>query len=419
MVIRRISLVHHTSNPFARNAAIAMAKADLLHEVITTIAYNPKGRLAQAMQLMPSSIERSLSRELERRTWVAPTGAVIRTHPWREALRVALVKSGISAHLGLRKHGPIDWVYTSLDRHVAQYHLDHVDAIYAYEDSAAFTFQAAKQRGIACLYELPIVFHRTSRQIQQEEASLFPELASSLQAVHEPLWKLERKDQEIALADHIFVPSSMVRQSLLQARVAPERISVIPYGAPVDYFRPQPQHDTKFRALFVGRVGPRKGVHYLLKAWKNLQLSDAELKLVGVNEFPEGWLEAYQDHIHYLPSVPHASLRQHYCSASVFVLPSLVEGLSLVQLEAMACGVPIITTPNAGGAEIITDGVEGFIVPIRDADALQEKLEWCYQNPEKLASMGVAARSRAERLTWKNYRQRLLEEVEKLLDGAF
>ncbi len=419
MGIRRISLVHHTSNPFARNAAIALAEAELLHEVITTIAYNPKGLLARAIQLLPSSIERSLSRELERRTWIPPMGAVIRTHPWREALRISLLKSGISAKLGLRKYGPIDWVYTSLDRHVAHHHLDHIDAIYAYEDSAASTFQAAKQRGIACLYELPIVFHRTSRQIQQDEASLFPELASSLQAVHEPPWKIERKDQEVALADHIFVPSSMTHQSLLQAGVAPERISVIPYGAPVDYFRPQPKRDTKFRALFVGRVGPRKGVHYLLQAWKNLQLSDAELKLVGVNEFPQGWLEAYQDHIHYLPSVPHASLSQHYSSASVFVLPSLVEGLSLVQLEAMACGVPIITTPNAAGPEIITDGVEGFIVPIRDADALQEKLEWCYQNPEKLASMGVAARCRAERLTWENYHQRLLGKVSELLGGAF
>ncbi|MGG6242664.1 glycosyltransferase family 4 protein [Nodosilinea sp. AN01ver1] len=419
MGIRRISLVHHTSNPFARNAAIAIAEADLLHEVITTIAYNPKGRLAQAIQLLPSSIERSLSRELERRTWVAPEHAVLRTHAWKEALRVSLVKSGLSAHLGLGKHGPIDWVYTSLDHHVAKHHLDHVDVIYAYEDSAASTFKVAKQRGITCFYELPIVFHRTSRQIQQDEANLFPELASSLQAVNEPAWKLERKDQEIELADHIFVPSSMTQQSLLQVGIAPERISVIPYGAPVDYFRPQPKRDTTFRALFVGRVGPRKGVHYLLQAWKTLQLRDAELKLVGVNEFPQGWLEIYRDHIHYLPSVPHASLSKHYCSASVFVLPSLVEGLSLVQLEAMACGVPIITTPNAAGPEIITDGVEGFIVPIRDADALQEKLEWCYQNPKKLASMGVAARRRAERLTWENYRQKFLGKVSELLDGGF
>lgn len=415
MVSRRLSLVHPTSNPNSRNAAIAFAEANLLVEIITTTAYNPKSGLAQVIQRLPSSVSLPLSRELERRTWVAPDNSIMRSHPWRETLRTILVKSGFSSKLGLGRHGPIDWVYTSLDRHVAQHHLDQIDAVYAYEDGAAATFQAAKQRDIRCFYELPIAFHRTSRQIQQQEASLFPEFAGSLQATREPPWKLERKDQEIALADHIFVPSTMTRQSLLDAGIASEQISVISYGAPVDYFRPQPRLDKKFRALFVGRVGPRKGVHYLLQAWKNLKLSDAELKLVGINEFPPGWLESYQDYIDYLPSVPHASLNQHYCNASVLVFPSLVEGFGLVMLEAMACGIPVITTPNAAGPDIITDGVEGFIIPIRDADAIQAKLEWCHQHPEELSEMGQAARIKAEDSTWFAYRQKLATKVQALL----
>lgn len=415
MVNRRISLVHPTSNPNSRNAAIALADANLLHEVITAVAYNPKSQLARVIQQLPSSIGLSLSQELERRTWVAPGSSVIRTHPWKEALRVSLVKSGVSAKVGLGQQGPINWVYKSLDRHVARHHLNEIDAIYAYEDGAAYTFEAAKQRGIRCFYELPIAFHHTSRQIQQDEARRFPEFASALQATNEPSWKLERKDQEAALADHIFVASSMTRQSLLDAGIASERISVIPYGAPVDYFRPQPKLDKKFRALFVGRVGPRKGVHYLLQAWRKLKLSDAELKLVGVNEFPTGWLESFQDCVHYLPSVPHTTLSQHYCSASVLVFPSLVEGFGLVMLEAMACGIPVITTPNAAGPDIITDRVEGFIIPIRDPEILQEKLEWCYENPEKLAQMGRSARKKAELSTWFSYRQKLASKIQTLL----
>lgn len=415
MVNRRISLVHPTSNPNSRNAAIALAEANLLHEVITAVAYNPKGKLARAIQKLPNSIGLPLSQELERRTWVAPGSSAIRTHSWREALRVSLAKSGVSAKVGLGQQGPINWVYKSLDRHVSRCHLDKLDAIYAYEDGAAYTFEAAKQRGIRCFYELPIAFHHTSRQIQQEEVGRFPEFTSALQAAHEPLWKLERKDQEAALADHIFVASSMTRQSLIDAGIASERISVIPYGAPVDYFQPQPKFDKKFRALFVGRVGPRKGVHYLLQAWKKLKLSDAELNLVGVNEFPHGWLESFQDCIRYLPSVPHTTLNQHYCKASVLVFPSLVEGLGLVMLEAMACGIPVIATPNAAGPDIITDGVEGFIVPIRDPEVLREKLEWCYQNPDELARMGRFARKKAELLTWFNYRQKLASKIQTLL----
>jgi glycosyltransferase involved in cell wall biosynthesis len=341
----------------------------------------------------------------------------MQAHPWQEIMRLLLVKTGLYHRLNLSYQGLADWVYASLDHHVASHHLQGIDAIYAYEDGAATTFQAAKEQGILCFYDLPIVFYLTSRTIQMEEAERFPELATALDAVHEPTWKLERKQQEIQLADRIFVPSSFVQHSLLKAGVKPETIHVIPFGASVDYFHPQPKEDKIFRVLFVGRVGPRKGVHYLLQAWQELRFPDAELLLVGINEFPEGWLERYTqtEGIRHVPSLPHASLNRYYSSANVLVLPSLVEGLALVQLEAMACGIPLITTPNAGGSDIVTDGVEGFIVPIRDVETLKEKLEWSYCHPQELAEMGRAARWKAEQLTWERYRQKLASKVQELL----
>ena len=167
----------------------------------------------------------------------------------------------------------------------------------------------------------------------------------------------------------------------------------------------------------MGRVGPRKGVHYLLEAWKTLHLPEAELLFAGVNEFPEDWLAQYQDIFRYVPSVPHVSLNEYYSTATVFVFPSLVEGFGLVLLEAMACGIPIITTPNTAGPDIITDGVEGFIIPIRGVEALKEKIEWCYSHPEELAEMGRAARQKAKQLTWALYRQRLASRVQTLLES--
>lgn len=411
----RISLIHPTGNPFSRQAAIALWEAGFLQEIITTIAYDPEGSLSRYLNLLPKNIRDRITQELGRRTWVPPTGVLMRTHPWYESIRMALVKTGLNRRLGLSYQGLSDLVYASLDRHVASHHLQGLDAIYAYEDGAAATFCAAKQQGILCLYDLPIVFYPTSHQIQAEEAEQFPELASALDAVQEPDWKLERKQQEIQLADRIIVPSSFVQKSLLKAGVKQDNICVIPFGAPIDYFHPQPKVDTLFRALFLGRVGPRKGVHYLLQAWRELSLPEAELLLVGINEFPEGWLEQYTQGICYIPSLPHALLNRYYSSANVLVLPSLVEGLALVQLEAMACGIPLITTPNAGGSDIVTDGVEGFIIPIRDVEVLKEKLEWCYRHPDELAQMGRAARCKAEQLTWDLYRRRLATKVKELL----
>ncbi len=411
----RISLIHPTGNPFSRQAAIALSEADLLQEVITTIAYNPL-KSGRTLSLLPKPIKNRIEQQLGRRTWIPPNGASIRTYPWREVLRLALVKTGLSQRLGLGYQGPVDWVYASLDEHVAKHHLQGLDAVYAYEDGAATTFHAAKQQGILCLYDLPIVFYRLNREIQAEEAQRFPELVTALQAVQEPAWKIERKEQEIRLADHIFVPSPFVQSSLLDAGIKPETISVIPFGAPIDYFHPYPKPDQIFRALFVGRVGPRKGVHYLLQAWQELHLPEAELLLVGINEFPEDWLTQYRDSFRYHPSVPHTSLNAYYSSANVLVFPSLAEGLALVMLEAMACGIPVITTYNSGGSSIITDGVEGFILPIRDGEALKEKLEWCYRHPQELAEMGHAARQKAEQLTWDLYRQQLTSQIQHLLN---
>lgn len=416
MIHFRISLIHPTGNPNVRNAAIALAELGVLQEIITAIAYNPDGKFANSLQqYLPVPI----ARELARRTWIAPPGVSLKLYPYREIQRIVLMRLGIAHKLRLNPQTLVDWVYVGLDRQVARRHLEGIAGVYAYEDGAATTFAAAKERGIACFYDLPIAFYRHSRQIQAEERDRFPEFASALQSTQEPAWKLERKEREIKLADRIFVPSSIVKQSLLDAGVPPEKISVIPYGSPQDYFHPQPKPDKRFRALFVGRVGPRKGVHYLLQAWQNLQLPEAELLCVGINEFSDRWLARYRDCFQYIPSVPHAKLNEYYCRASVFVFPSLVEGLALVILEAMACSIPVITTTHSGGSDIITDGVEGFIIPIRDVGAIEEKLEWCYSHPQELAEMGRAARRKAEVLTWELYRQRLAEQIEKEVSKFF
>ncbi|MCB0176403.1 MAG: glycosyltransferase family 1 protein, partial [Anaerolineae bacterium] len=266
------ALIHPTGSPFTHHAALALAELGLLHEIVTTIAHRPAGSLEHAINLLPARMRQPLTRELRRRTWFSDIDANVQRHLWREVVRLTIVKSGLSPSLGFGATGPINWVYTALDQHVAHHHLHNIEAVYAYEDGAATTFTKAKDRNLFCFYDLPIMFYRLAQSIQAEEAARFPHLSSALQAVHEPGWKLARKEQEITLADHIFVASSITKRSLLEAGVPADKITVIPYGAPVDYFQPMSNQDhTAFRALFVGRVGPRKGVHYLLQAWQTLK----------------------------------------------------------------------------------------------------------------------------------------------------
>ncbi|WP_375495834.1 glycosyltransferase family 4 protein [uncultured Nostoc sp.] len=410
-----LSIVNHGNAGNVRQAALAFAEANLLHEVITTLAYNPNVKIWRYLDLLPSQFNSLVRHELSKRTWTIKDHKII-TYPWYEILRLFLLRARFKKISSITYEKIGNWGFLLLDSQVAKYHLQNITAIYVYEDLAAMTFEKAKKQGIFCLYDLPIPFYQTTRLIMQEEAERFPSLKHSIQTINEPDWKLKRKEREIELADHIFVASSLTQKSLTNIGINANKISVIPYGAPIDTFQPQPKSDDCFRVMFTGRFSPLKGIHYLLQAWQDLKFKNGQLVFVGENIFPQGWLEErYLGLYHHIPSVSHFLLNQYYSQASLVVLPSLIDGFGLLVVEAMACGIPVIVTVNTGASDILTDGVEGFIVPIRDVEALKEKLEWCYSHPQELAEMGRAARRKAEQLNWGMYRQRLASRVQEIL----
>jgi glycosyltransferase involved in cell wall biosynthesis len=144
-------------------------------------------------------------------------------------------------------------------------------------------------------------------------------------------------------------------------------------------------------------------------------LPDGELWLVGhVDDSMQEVVHRFARRnpaIRAVGRVPHVELPAYYRSGTVFVLPSVSEGSALVVYEAMASGLPSIVTTNTGAR--IRDGVDGFVVPIRDVDALQEKLLWLYEHPQERREFGQAARLRAESFTWNDYGERLI----RIYDG--
>ena len=125
----------------------------------------------------------------------------------------------------------------------------------------------------------------------------------------------------------------------------------------------------------------------------------------------------YEGTFRYIGAVPRAELRKHYSQASVLVLPSIQDGFGLVQAQAMACGVPVIATENTGAADLFTDGVEGFIVPIRDARAIREKILALYENPATREEMGEAALAQVRKIGgWDDYGARSAEYYREALE---
>jgi glycosyltransferase involved in cell wall biosynthesis len=169
--------------------------------------------------------------------------------------------------------------------------------------------------------------------------------------------------------------------------------------------------------LFVGSLGQRKGISYLFTAAREAGRA-IELTVIGTKPAePCPALENALAGINWIPSLPHSGILEHMRRSDVLVFPSLFEGFGLVILEAMAQGVPVIATPHTAAPDIITDGVDGFIVPIRDASAIAARLVDLYHDRERLLAMGMAARAKASTFTWASYENALARVVASALSA--
>jgi alpha-maltose-1-phosphate synthase len=181
---------------------------------------------------------------------------------------------------------------------------------------------------------------------------------------------------------------------------------VCPYGVDLATFNAseRPRPGKIFTVLFLGQVCMRKGVHYLLEGFRRASLSDARLRLVGpVDPSFRSILDKYRGLFEEVGSIPHSRVSKYYLDADVFVMPSLADAYGLVVLEAMSSGLPVIVSENTGMADLIRNGGEGFVVPIRNSDAIAEKLTFLYENREQCVSMGRAAMTTVHGLDWNHY----------------
>ena len=237
-----------------------------------------------------------------------------------------------------------------------------------------------------------------------------------------PSLLLKRREREYEACDHIIVPSSTAERSFEEYGYRPKVIRVL-LGIDHELFRPpqQQKQSSIFRVCYVGRVELAKGIVYLLEAWKHLQLLDAELVLVGeVRPEIRSILNRYMGrNIRLAGSVPPGEVVKNYQSSSLFVFPSVHEGMALVLLEAMACGLPVVATTTSGAGDCVTEGVEGFLVPPRDISALAEAIFWCYQHQTELLKMGNAARLTVERqFTLQHYVERQMAVYRSAVGGT-
>ena len=227
---------------------------------------------------------------------------------------------------------------------------------------------------------------------------------------------VERELREYREADFISIPSTFVRKSFLDKGIPEQKLICVPYGVDAELFKPVPKTDNIFRVVFVGNLSIRKGVHHLLKAVSELKLKNFQTWLIGpLSREIAYFLKKYEGSYRYFGKRPYRELCKYYSYGSVFVISSLEEGLAYVIPQAMACGLPVICTPNTGGADVVRDGVDGYIIPIRDVNALKEKILYYYEHQDICREMGRQARERVvNNFTWKHYADAVVEEYRRM-----
>lgn len=401
-----ILLSHPTGNQNSRNAALAFREGGALQRFVTAAHFGAHGALAKVVPPRFRS-------ELARRDFsdVAPRSEIQSVAPLRELTRVLALRAGWKS-LVRRETGwaSVDEVYRAVDRSVARRVAQDtsISAVYSYEDGALDSFKAAQKRAIRRIYELPIGYWRTHRRLCDQEAGLLPDWAHTWHASVDSDAKVRRKDEELALATHVIVPSRFVAESLLDYPGTLPPISIIPYGCPpaIAPVARRWYSGGNLRVLFVGGLSQRKGLSYLLDALA--PLGDAvSLTIIGAGAGKELLGSRHR----LLGNVPHARVIEEMRNHDVFVFPTLFEGYSLAVAEALSQGLPVITTPNSGAADIIVDGSQGWIVPIRDSEAITARLHQCLTAPTQVAAMGRSALELAASWTWAHYRQRLCATV--------
>lgn len=406
-------VVSHPGTQQVYETVAGLQSAGMLHRFLAS-AYARDGQPEQhaPWRWLPPAQRARAAAGLRKRSHPAIDPTLVHEMPW-PFLVMRGVSSGLSA-AGLRRYAGIERLGDAwFDRNAAAWvaHEPGITQVHAFEGEALHTFAAARERGLRTILDAPAA-HEYNIALCDEEAR------ATGQARPRRFGSPDRIAGERALADVVVSPSRFVTRCLREHGVGVSKIVEIPFGADIDVFTPpaRPPGNRRFRLLCVASINARKGTRYLLDAWASLGLPDAELVLVGTPDaFGERLLAERGGACTHIPHVPWFELPGLFRSATAFVLPSLAEGSALVTYMAMATGLPVVVTEDAGA--VARHGIDGYVVPSRDPAALADAIARLYEDRTAAAAMGASGRALiSEQYTWRHYHERVVALHQEIYD---
>jgi starch synthase len=326
---------------------------------------------------------------------------LIHTFPWLHTPYMAFPRRDRLGVTVTRAWEYLDKV--TLDAYVSR-NLPDCNVFVGLSGSALRSGKAAQLRGAKYVCDRGSTHIRIQDTLQREEYALWGE---KFKGVDPRVIAIEEAEYEAA--DCITVPSSFNIRSFLDQGVPASKLHRLPYGVNLEKFHPTRKPDSaRFDILFAGGMSLRKGVPYLLQAYKAFSHPQKTLTFAGsvdpVLIAKMRSLGLWPDSAKVLGHLPQAQLKDLMSTSHAMVLPSIEEGLAMVQAQAMACGCPVISTEHTGSEDLYTDGREGFIVPIRRSDLIADRLTQLADQPQLRNQMSEAAINRVKHTGgWRDY----------------
>ena len=306
-------------------------------------------------------------------------------------------------------------------KRIPQQLISEAEVIIGFDTSSHYLVERVHAAGKKFILDASIAHPRAKERIYEDLRKAYPQWAGQSQAKSEEMIMLE--EAEMNRADAIAVASAFTRSTYIDHGIDPAKIHLNPYGTDTTFFkskwnsvrRREPGQPVVF--AFMGNISARKGIPQLLEAWRNLHAAfpQAKLLLAGNGGIPHG--VTVPKGVELQPFIAPGERLAFLHSADVFVFPSYFEGFGQVILEAMAAGLPVISTTHTAAPELMRDGVEGFITSPGDDGALLQAMRLLATNPQQIEIMGRAAAEAAQQFTWEAYGNRWVEIIRKVAVG--
>jgi glycosyltransferase involved in cell wall biosynthesis len=293
------------------------------------------------------------------------------------------------------------------------------NVFYGFNGASLEIIEFCKQNKKIFILEQTLVPHKIEYEILNKEIKKFNNYEKDGIIRNTDSVLVKRELQEIMLADYIITASPFVKDLLIDLGIKSEKIALIPYGIETVKFPYKIRKREKNRPLnilFLGEIGLRKGSIYLLEALKKLKPQIAVAKFAGLVSLKEEILGRYKDRVEFLGHIPKSEVKGLLNWADILILPSLAESGNFAITEALASGIPVITTKNSGS--IVEDGKTGFIVPVRDSNSIKDAIIKYYENPYLLEEHSYNAIKMRDFIDIKRYEGDILNLMSLIMEAS-